>query len=188
MTGRLPDALPDDPEIRRLLDPYRLPDGRPLPLFEAVAHSRAALDDLRRATAACLGTPALDARTREIAVLRVCARAGAETEWGVHVRMFAAEAGLGEAEIQATTEPREIFPWAAHDALVIRLADEIHDGSTVSDTLWAALSEVYTAQQIVELLLVVTQYHKVACLTNALGLRPLDGLPRPSPAAARGID
>jgi hypothetical protein len=84
MTGRLADPVPDDPEIRRLLDPYRLPDGRPLPLFEALAHSRAALDDLRRATAACLGAPALDARTREIAVLRVCARAGAETPGGSH--------------------------------------------------------------------------------------------------------
>ena len=191
MTGRLTGPVPDDPEIRRLLDPYRLPDGHPLPLFEALAHSRAALDDLRRATAACLGAPALDARTREIAVLRVCARAGAEPEWAVHVRMFAAEAGLGEAEIEATARPRDAFPWPARDALVIRLADEIHDASTVSDDLWAALPREYTAQEIVELLLVVTQYHKVACLTNALGLRPPAGtprMPRPEHGAARDID
>ncbi|MET9084923.1 carboxymuconolactone decarboxylase family protein [Streptomyces sp. NPDC004237] len=179
MTGRLPGPAPVDEETRRLLDPYRLPDGRPLPIFQALAHSRAALDDLRRATAACLNGTALHARTREIAVLRVCARAGAEAEWAVHVEMFAARAGLSEDDVRATVAPGVRECWPLRDALVVRLADEIHDGSTVSDGLWAELAETYTVQEIVELLLVVTQYLKVACLTNALGLQVPEGLPRP---------
>ncbi|MGV9823434.1 carboxymuconolactone decarboxylase family protein [Nocardia xishanensis] len=177
MTGRLPVPDLGDPDLRRALEPYRLPDGRPLPIFQVLAHSRAALDDLRRATAACLGAPSLDARTREIAILRICARAGAEAEWAVHVEIFAAEAGLGDGEVYATavSDARE---WRTTDALVIRLADEIHDTSTVSSGLWAELLDAYTPRQIVELLLVITQYHKVACLTNALALPVPEGLPR----------
>ncbi|MEV5842351.1 hypothetical protein AB0M32_10315 [Streptomyces sp. NPDC051985] len=179
MTGRLPGPpVPADEETRKLLDPYRLPDGRPLALFQVLAHSRAALDDLRRATSACLKGIALDARTREIAVLRICARAAAEAEWAVHVEMFAAEAGLGEDEVRATAAPGVWRGWSARDALLVRLADEIHDGCTVSDGLWAELADEYTPREIVELLLVVTQYLKVACLTNALGLRAPEGLPR----------
>ncbi|MET9967252.1 carboxymuconolactone decarboxylase family protein [Streptomyces sp. NPDC006356] len=177
MTGRLPDLGAGDEETRRLLDPYRLPDGRPLPVFLALAHSRTALDDLRRATAACLKGTTLDARSREIAVLRVCARAGAEAEWAVHVEMFAERAGLSEGEVRATAAPGVHELWSRRDALLVRLADDIHDTSTVSDRLWAALAKAYTPQEIVELLLVVTQYHKVACLTNALALRAPEGLP-----------
>ncbi|MFC7260527.1 MULTISPECIES: carboxymuconolactone decarboxylase family protein [Streptomyces] len=177
MTGRLPGPAPADEETRRLLEPYRLPDGRPLPIFQALAHSRAALDDLRRATAACLQGTALPPRTREIAVLRVCARAGAEAEWAVHVEMFAEQAGLGVDEVRATAAPGVQDLWPVRDALVIRLADEIHDGCTVSDELWIGLARTYAPQEIVELLLVVTQYLKVACLTNALGLRAPEGLP-----------
>ncbi|WP_051834065.1 carboxymuconolactone decarboxylase family protein [Streptomyces sp. NRRL S-646] len=177
MTGRLPALVPGDPETRRLLDPYRLPDGRPLPVFQAVAHSRAALDDLRRATAACLKGTLLDARVREVTILRVCARAGAEAEWAVHVEMFAAEADLSEAEVLATATRDAPVLRSVRDALAVRLADEIHDTSTVSEDLWTALATTYTPQEIVELLLVVTQYHKVACLTNALALRAPAGLP-----------
>ncbi|MDL4817313.1 carboxymuconolactone decarboxylase family protein [Actinomadura opuntiae] len=178
MSGRLPALVPDDLEVERLLDPYRLPDGRPLPIFQALAHSRAALDDLRRATAACMKGTALDARTRELAVLRVCARVGAESEWAVHVEMFAREAGLSDAEVRATTAPPHSAPWSPRDQLVLAVADEITATSTLSDELWGRVAAAFPPREIVELLLVVTQYQKVACLTNALGLKTPRGLPR----------
>ncbi|MFB4295159.1 carboxymuconolactone decarboxylase family protein [Actinomadura sp. NTSP31] len=178
MIGRLPTVVHDDPDLRRLLDPYRLPDGRPLPIFHVLAHSRAALDDLRRATAACMKGTALDARTRELAILRVCARIGAEAEWAVHVEMFARDAGLSEAEVRATIAPPHSAPWSPHDLLVLAVADEIIATSTLSDELWGRVAAAFPPQEIVELLLVVTQYQKVACLTNALRLETPRGLPR----------
>jgi alkylhydroperoxidase family enzyme len=177
-TGRLP-AAPLDPETQQLLEPYRLPDGRPLPIFTALAHSRAALDDLRRATTACLKGISLDARTRELAILRVCARLGAEAEWSVHVELFAATAGLTESEVSATVDADPTGgPWSDHDRLVLAVADEIIAASTVSEQLWNRLAAAYAPAQLVELLLVVTQYQKVAGLTNALGLVAPTGLPR----------
>lgn len=118
--SRLP-APALDPETAALLEPYRLPDSRPLPIFQALAHSRTALDDLRRATAACLKAPSLTPRLREIAILRICARAGAAAEWAVHVEMFAAQARLTDTELEALANaPHGAGTWDEQESVVVR--------------------------------------------------------------------
>ncbi len=69
------------------LDSYRLPDGRPLELFGMVAHSPAALADLKGATARVLSATELSPRFRELLILRILHNYGAVAEWQVHVAL-----------------------------------------------------------------------------------------------------
>ena len=46
---------------------------------------------------------ALSLRHRELLILRTTARCGAEYEWGVHVQVFAAKAGLSAGQVRSVT-------------------------------------------------------------------------------------
>jgi 4-carboxymuconolactone decarboxylase len=58
--------------------------------------------------------------------------------------------------------------WSARQVLLIRLVDELHETSRVSDELWEQLASNWSAEQLVELVALVGQYHTVSFLTNAL--------------------
>ena len=70
----------------------------------------------------------LTIRQREIVIDRVTASCGAEYEWGVHVSVFAAKAGLTEAQITSLTlgGPDDNC-WTDADRLLIRLCDSLHE-------------------------------------------------------------
>jgi alkylhydroperoxidase family enzyme len=124
----------------------------------------------------------LTIRQREIVIDRTTARCRSEYEWGVHVATFAARAGLTDAQVRATVhgDPDDAC-WSADDALLIRLCDELHERSDVDDALWAALAARFSAEAILELLLLAGFYRTVSYFTNALRL-PLE------PSAARFPD
>jgi alkylhydroperoxidase family enzyme len=109
----------------------------------------------------------IDLRDREILIDRVCARCGCEYEWGVHATSFGDRAQLTPEQLAATVTGGPDAPvWSARDSLLIRLADELHDTSRVSDALWEALAAHWTQPQLLELLLVVGWYHAIAFLLN----------------------
>ena len=111
----------------------------------------------------------IDPRDREILIHRVCARCGCEYEWGVHATSLGDRAGLTLEQLAATVTGGPDAPvWSERDALLIRLADELHDTSHVSDALWEALAAHWTPLQLVELLLVVGWYHAIAFLLNGM--------------------
>lgn len=64
--------------------------------------------------------------------------------------------------------------WSGRDALLIRLVDELHDQSTVSDGLWAELAREWNVQQLLELLVLVGWYHTIAFVANAVRVQPED--------------
>ena len=52
--------------------------------------------------------------------------------------------------------------------MLLRLADELHDTSQVSDELWQALKLLWTEAQLIELIVLIGFYHTVSYVTNAL--------------------
>jgi 4-carboxymuconolactone decarboxylase len=104
-------------------------------------------------------------REREIVILRACARCGCAYEWGVHVTVFGARAGLSRETIAATWSGTAA-DFAAGDALLVRLVDELHDSGGVSDELWRALAERWAAEQILELLVLAGWYHVISYVAN----------------------
>ena len=109
----------------------------------------------------------LPLRDREIVILRVCARCGAEYEWGVHWAAFAQAAGLGDREREAivAAEP-DLDGLAPRDRLLIRLVDALHDKAYVDDALWQALSAQWTPPQCIELLMLAGWYHAISYVCN----------------------
>ena len=66
--------------------------------------------------------------------------------------------------------------WAPGDAALLRAADELHADAHIGDETWAALAPTWNEAQLIELCMVVGQYHLVAFTLNSLGVQREDGV------------
>ncbi len=172
--------LPDD--IRQAIDAVMR--GRPpLLLFTTMARDRRLF--FKFFNSGLLDRGHLTIRQREIVIDRVTASCGAEYEWGVHVSVFAAKAGLTEAQITSLTVggPDDAC-WTDADRLLIRLCDSLHSDCTVDDALWAELTAHRSDEALLELLMLAGTYRTVSYLVNSLRLPAEPGARRFPPARA----
>jgi 4-carboxymuconolactone decarboxylase len=154
-------------DVARDLEAMMPPGVEPLRLFRTLAHNPRVLGKIRASN--LLDRGSLDRIDRELAILRTCARCSSEYEWGVHVAVFARRFGIPEEKIAGTVQWQARDPrWSPHERAIVQLADELHDTSRVSDDLWAELAEIFEAEQIVELLVLVGFYHTISFVTNGL--------------------
>jgi alkylhydroperoxidase family enzyme len=150
-----------------------MPEGvPPLVLFRALAVNERVF--LRVMAGGLLDRGSLSLRDREIVIDRTCFRCGSEYEWGVHVAFFGPRAKLTDAEIRdlCAADP-DATSFGARERLLLRMCDELHATSTVSEALWSALRAEWSDEQLVELVVLAGQYHAIAYATNALRL-PLE--------------
>ncbi len=117
----------------------------------------------------------LDPREREILILRTGWNCRSDYEWGQH-KAIGLAVGMTEKDIDATTLDPAAAGWDDGDALLITAADELHADSKLSDATYAAVEQRYNKKQIIELLMVVGQYHLVAMTLNSLGVVRDDGV------------
>ena len=79
---------------------------------------------------------------------------------------------LSEDVIRATvTASWDDVVWTPAQSALIRLCDELHETSSISDPLWTRLQEHFSDDQIVELIYTVGVYHTVSYLTNGLRIQ-----------------
>jgi 4-carboxymuconolactone decarboxylase len=164
---------PYEPEIDALLKKWMPPgaETEPLRLFRTLAVHDELASRMRPIGSGILGHGRVEPREREIVIHRTCARAGAEYEWGVHVLAFGKPVGLSDEQIAATVHGSAEDPvWSERDALLIRLADELHDTSTVSDALWADLAAHFSDDQLLELVITAGWYRLLSYVINAAGV------------------
>jgi 4-carboxymuconolactone decarboxylase len=174
-----PLQAPYEPDVEEMLRRWMPPGAtvEPLALFCTLAVHGELMSRMRPLGSGILNHGLVAPRDREIVLLRTCARAGAEYEWGVHATAFAEQVGLTDAQVAATaaptdtaaaTDPPAADPsWSEREALLIRLADELYDTDTASDELWAALAGSYSAQQLLELIITAGWYRTLAYVINA---------------------
>ena len=181
MTARIaPAAQPYAPDMEERLAGLMPPGVEPLLLFRTLARDPRLFR--RFMAGGLLDTGNLTLREREIAIDRACARCGGEYEWGVHMALFAAKAGLGETEIKATRMLDVEQPcWSPREQLILRLVDQLHDTSTIDDALWTLLAAEFSDEQLLELLMLTGFYHMVSFVVNATRL-PLEPYAVPFPA------
>jgi alkylhydroperoxidase family enzyme len=174
------EPLPDD--IRHAIDAI-MRGSPPLLLFTTLARDRRLF--FKFFNSGLLDRGHLTIRQREIVIDRVTASCGAEYEWGVHVSVFAAKAGLTEAQIMSLTVGGPDDPcWTDADRLLIRLCDSLHNECTVDDALWAELTRRHSDEALLELLMLAGTYRTVSYLVNALRLPPEPGAGRFPPSRA----
>jgi len=139
----------------------------PLLLFRTLNVHGELASRMRPLGAGILGHGTLAPRERELMILRTCARAGAEYEWGVHAVAFGAAVGLSEEQIRATVSGSSADAvFGEGDRPLIALADELHDGAGVSDALWAVLAQRFSPEQLVELLVTAGWYRLISYVIN----------------------
>jgi 4-carboxymuconolactone decarboxylase len=105
-------------------------------------------------------------RDRELLILRTGYRCRAPYEWGQHA-ILARSAGLTEAEIRRVIDGPQAEGWAEFDAALLTAVDELHDSSSITDSTWSVLAGRYDDQQLLEVPLLVGQYHGVSYALNS---------------------
>lgn len=134
-------------------------DQEPLKLFRVWARHPELGQALRPIGRFLLDQGAVDPADREVVILRTCAKAGAEYEWGVHAAGYSMRAGLSQETITATVHtPTDDPAWSETERLLLRLVDEFDERIDVSDGLWAELVGRWTQPQILELLLIAGEW------------------------------
>lgn len=157
MPPKIPLPTDDElePEPRRLL--ANLP---PLNVFRMVAGAPRALRPFLELGGAVLST-ALDARRREIAVLRVGHATGSPYEWAQHEQL-ARNVGVTEREIDAIRAEEPVTSLDEECNLICRVADEISRDVRLSDDALQQIIERYGPREARELILLVAYYNMVS--------------------------
>ena len=145
--------------------------NEPLVLFTTLARDRRLF--FKMFNSGLLDRGHLTLRQREIVIDRVTARCGAEYEWGVHTATFAAKAGLTERQIASLVGDGAAGDWSDEERTLIRLCDSLHDACTVDDELWQSLTDHFSDEAVIELLMLAGYYRMVSYLVNGLRL-PLE--------------
>jgi 4-carboxymuconolactone decarboxylase len=112
---------------------------------------------------------------RELMILRSAVRCGSSYEWGQHVRI-ALGMGIAREVIDRVVEGPGAAGWTEDESSLLRAVDELHDEARISDSTWSALAEMYNETQLIELTMLIGQYHMVAFALNSLGVQLDDGL------------
>jgi alkylhydroperoxidase family enzyme len=119
---------------------------------------------------------------RELVILRTGFNCRSPYEWGQHVRI-AAGGGMDRQLIDRIAAGPDAPGWDERQSLLLRAADELRAGARISDATWAGLKRHLNEKQLIELPMLIGQYHLVAFTLNSLGVQPEPGL-EPLPASA----
>jgi AhpD family alkylhydroperoxidase len=132
----------------------------PLNVFRMVAGSPRALRPFLQLGGAVLST-GLDARRREIAVLRVAHATDAAYEWAQHEQLARA-VGVTDAEIDAIGTEEPVGGLDEEGNLICRVADEVSRDVRLSDDALEQIIGRYGSREAAELILLVSYYNMVS--------------------------
>lgn len=159
------------------------PGATPLPgIIGLLGHHPALAARWLSWNAGLLEAPLLDARDRELLILRVGWRAQCRYEWAQHVAM-AEQAGLTPEQVAAVAtgsagdggDNGDGDPWSPRDRLLLAAADQMVAGHRVDDATWRGLAAHFDEPQLLELLFVVGSYLCLALVLNSVDLAPDPG-------------
>jgi len=165
---------PYPPGIEAALTKWMPPGSpmEPLRLFRTLVVHDELASRMRPLGAGILGgTATVPAPLREVMIHCTCGLTGAEYEWGVHVVGFGKPLGFSDEQLDSTVHGSWDDPcWDGEQSAVFRLADELHETSTVSDDLWAQLAKLFDERQILELIVTAGWYHLISFVCNGVGI------------------
>jgi AhpD family alkylhydroperoxidase len=171
---RVEPVTDPSPEVAELLDKTRIGSGPPLNIFATLARHPRLLKRFNVLGGLFLGRGLLPARERELVILRTGWLGRCEYEFGQHT-VLGRRAGLSDEEIRRVT--RDDAAWPPDDALLIRMADELHRSRDVSDEVWEGLGRRWSEAELLELVTLAGFYGMVSGLLNAARVQREPGTP-----------
>jgi 4-carboxymuconolactone decarboxylase len=116
----------------------------------------------------------LDARDRALLVLRTAWLCRSEYLWAHHAPA-ARRARLTQEDFARIASGPDAAGWQTFDAILLRVADELHRNAFVSDPTWQALVSRYNTQQAIDAVFTVAEITMAAGTVNSLGVPIEDG-------------
>jgi 4-carboxymuconolactone decarboxylase len=164
---RLPyiDPQTTSPDVREALN--ALPA---LNIFATLAHADTAFIPYLTFGGVLLTQLELDPKLRELAILLVAAHTGAEYEWIQHVGI-SRTIGIDDEQIAAVQRGDLEATCLNPDARVLlRFTNQVLQRPRADEDTFTALRERFPPRQIVELLLVIGNYHMLARIMTSLDI------------------
>jgi 4-carboxymuconolactone decarboxylase len=116
-----------------------------------------------------LTDPTIDARQRELMILRVAWRTRSTYEWVQHVRL-AKLVGVTDDEVEAVGRGADDTTWTPLEADLLAATDQLIDRFCIDDATFGRLAEHFDERQLLELTFVVGTYLCLALAFNSFGL------------------
>lgn len=146
------------------------PDAFPVPnVLGTLMHHPALAGPWLAYNNVLLKTPSIDARLRELIILRVAWRTGSEYEWVQHVRI-GRRLGIVDEEIDAIAGVGS-HEWTDLERDLLTATDELLDGYRIGDATWARLAGQLDERQLLEVVFVVGTYTCLAMAFESLGIQ-----------------
>jgi 4-carboxymuconolactone decarboxylase len=176
MKPRIPPPAPRElrADVAELLSLTAPPGREPPGTMAVLARQPDLLSPFLGWAAALALNGALPKRDHELLALRVAWNCRSAFEWGEHVE-YARAAGLDDGEVARVPGGAGAEGWAAHEAALLRAADELHAGCSIADATWDVLAVHYEMPALVEVPFVIGQYTMLSMVANGLDVEAEPG-------------
>ena len=111
----------------------------------------------------------LDARTRELLIMRIGALCRSDYEWAAHAPA-GRRAGMTDADVQHILEGPRAGSDEPDDTL-LKAVDELYTDRVISDGTWQRLASRFNEQQLLDILITAGGYHMVSMALNSFGVQ-----------------
>jgi len=142
----------------------------PLNIFRMLAHVDTFVRGFGGLGGAILGAAQLDARLRELVILRVGARSPAAYECQQHVPIARAVGATDEEIAAAMADEASASTFGAREQAILRLTDELLVVPRASDATLAAMREQFSDREVCEAVLTIGYYMMVARFLETTGV------------------
>lgn len=143
-----------------------------------------ALNDL---LSALLFEGTIDARRRELVIMRIGWVTGSEYEWTQHWRV-AVGLGVAPEELLAVRSWEEARCFDPVDQAVLRATDEVVASGAISDATWRQLADAFTDDELVELVAVIANWSLFSTVLRSLEVPLEEGVVAWPPDGRRPLD
>jgi alkylhydroperoxidase family enzyme len=112
-------------------------------------------------------------RERELLILRTAIVVRSPYEWGQHV--YLAREVFDDEDFARIAIGPTAPGWSPRDVALLSAVDELHDTGALTDASWSQLTAHLDEAQLIELPMLVGQYHTMAYVFHTLGVQPEAG-------------
>lgn len=146
-----------------------------LSVFRILLHAPVAASGLNGLLSALLWNGALDARLRELVIMRIGWSTGSVYEWTQHWRV-ATQIGVDEADLIAVRDWRASDRFNEAERAVLAATDETVGDGVVSAETFAACAEHLPTPEVVELVIAIGNWRLFSSLLRTLEVPLEDGV------------
>lgn len=163
-------------EQRNIVAPMKQRYGIVFNVLKTLMRNMNLLNSWNGFAAHIMANSTLDARLREMLIMRVGWLTQSEYEWGQHVLM-SAPAGLTHADHLRLKEGPGAAGWNEMEKALLQATDELIADAFIQDKTWNVLNKHLSTQQIMDAVFTVGQYNMLAMALNSLGVQREEGVP-----------